>query len=732
MVIKGVVDNIIFRDPEGKTGYTIAKIVYDAIDRKDMDIVALGYFPSIAVGEFIKMTGEYVHNNIHGRQFKVLKHHKVVPTDSYKTAKLLSGGLFKGVGPFTAGRIVKMFGDQTMEVLESRSVKILDVSGVGMKTAELIWGALDSYKGKLDIIKWMVDYGFSNKMIQRITKWFKDSSITKLREDPYILTYIKGIGFPKADAFAKWVGISGNDPKRIKAGIYYTLINDDEGHTFMPQQKLQSMSSTLLGTVIDEKVYSDALLILVEDKKIKVEHWGVHAIDLFHCESIIADKMITLGQRRTLHDAKQEKKLNLITKEYEKRNKLKLNDMQRHAILRAAIEGISILTGGPGTGKTLTIGGIINYYRTNGMMIRLCAPTGRAAKRMTETIGHEASTIHRLLGFDPEEFGRFKHHEANPLDCDLLIVDETSMVDVRLMRSLLDAVDDTRTTVVLVGDEDQLPSIGPGNVLKDSIASDKIAFTRLTELYRQSASSLIVKNARIVNSGVNELDTGGRGKDFIWHNTVTPRMVVKVVSEFIPQVYGIDPLNTIVLSPIRKAAGDLNVNNLNIMLQEALNPHGTKIPSSKFDLRLNDRVVHNENDYVKEVFNGDVGTIVKIDPKSVTDKGIFYVDYYGRNVAYEITEAREIELARAISIHRSQGGEYEAVVIVLPESYIARKLLSRNLLYTAITRSRKLCILLGKESIVRQAIANNVVAKRNTRLKEWIDARFRRERHKNN
>lgn len=732
--IQGVVDRVVYHNDEN--GYTVAYINYsnDGIDTGNYEETAvIGYFPSIAEGELLKIRGEYVYNTTYGRQLKMKTHYKVIPSDATRTRKLLAGGLFSGIGPYTAGKIVETFGDNTMKVLESRSVKVLDVPGVGTKTAEKIWSALDIYSGKLDIIRWMVDYGFSNAMINKITRWFKDSSITRLRTDPYQLTYISGIGFNKADAFAKWTGIEEDHPTRVIAGAYHLLSNDEHGHTFLPTDELWAQTNALLGTNLEKAQFMKTIIKEAKKEKSKLvaRHHGVHPSDLWYAEEEIAAKLIKLSDKRTLFDEAKETQLQTITKVYEQRHKLNLNDLQKHAVLRAAIEGVSILTGGPGTGKTLTIGAIINYYQKRGMSFKLCAPTGRAAKRMTETIGHEAFTIHRLLEFSPAALGRFTFNEDNQLPIDLVIVDEISMVDVRLMRSLLAAIDPERTSVVFIGDENQLPSIGPGNVLKDMIASDKIAFTRLAELYRQSATSLIVRNAHLVNHGLSKLDSGGRGKDFIWHPDVTPSMVVKTVAEYIPTHYGINTSDVIVLSPIRKAAGELNVNNVNALLQARLNPNGVQVPSSVYDLRIGDKVVHNENDYTKGIggiFNGDIGMITRIEPGSTQDKGMFYVDYYGEEIAYEITEGTKIELARAISIHRSQGGEYDAVVIVLPDTYIARKLLSRNLLYTAITRSRKLCILLGKEEIVKQAIANNVVARRNTWLREQIDYEFRRSR----
>jgi len=733
-IVEAVIDHLIFRNEVN--GYTVANIHYNH-ERKHKEVTAVGYFPSIEEGEFLKMEGDFVYNTTYGKQFKVKNHHKVIPTDATRTRKLLAGGLFKGIGPFVANRIVNQFGDDTMKVIEGRSPKLLDVPGVGQKTADMLYDGVDIYMGKLDIITWMVDYGFSNTMIHRITKWFKDNSISRLKKDPYLLTTIHGIGFPKADAFARWTGIAESDPSRVAAAIYHTLLTA-KGHTYLPQKDLKQASNELLDMEVDDELFKKAIRTLEVDQPriITTSIGGIHVLGTYYAEKYIAKRLIELVSFRRVRDSKGKRELEEFNTDYEQKINVKLNRLQRRAVLRGVVEGASILTGEPGTGKTLTIGAIINAYTRLGKTFVLCAPTGRAAKRMTETFGSDAKTIHRLLEFKPtrgtdDKPGRmFNRDEENPLETDLVVMDEISMVDVPLMQSLLRAIPDG-ASLIMVGDENQLPSIGVGNILGDIIKSDKVPFTRLLELYRQATTSLIVENAHLINRGITNIKSGGRGKDFIWHPDVTSSMVIKTVAEFIPQHYGISPDDVIVLSPIRRAAGDLNVNNLNLMLQARLNPNGLDVPTTRNSLRLGDRVVHNKNDYNKEIFNGDIGTITRVEQGSTLDKGTFYVDYYGEEKSYDLKEADQIELARAISIHRAQGGEYEAVVIVLPDTYVSRMLLSRNLLYTAVTRSRKLCILLGKEYIIHKAINNSVVDKRNTMLDYWMDKehfRLKKER----
>lgn len=728
-VLEVVVDHLVFRND--LNGFTVAEIHYSR-DSQYREATAVGYFPAIAAGEMVKMEGEFVYNSTYGKQFKVAKHWKVIPTDARRIEKLLGGGLFRGVGPVTAKRVVDKFGDDTMEALEKRSPKLLEVKGVGSATAKSIWEDLDAYTGRLDIIAWMTDYGFTNTMIGRITEWFRDSSVDRLKQDPYILTRIQGIGFPKADAFAHWVGVSDKDPKRIAAAMYHVMMNDEQGNTYLTKAQLRQETEGLLGMSIEDDLFESGLKTLRDEKGkvIETKH-GVHMDYIFHAERYIAERTVQLVSDRRVQTPQQKEQLEVYNRAYERQVGVTLNKLQRRAVLRSVVEGASILTGAPGTGKTLTIGAIINAYQSLGQTFRLCAPTGRAAKRMTESFGHDATTIHRLLEWDPGRAtkGVFLRNEDNPLATDLVIVDETSMVDVRLMESLMRAVP-VDCSLVLVGDEHQLPSIGPGNILADVIASNRVPFTRLTELYRQAETSIIVKNAHRVNDGDINLDAGGRGKDFIWHPDVDPKMVVKTVAEFIPKYYGIDSGDVIVLSPIRKAAGELNVNNLNRLLQDRLNPGGLPVPTSKNALRVGDRVVHNENDYIKMVFNGDIGTITRVSPGSKVDQGFFYVDYYGREVSYDLKRADEVELARAISIHRSQGGEYEAVVVVLPDVWVARRLLSRNLLYTAVTRSRKLCILLGKQSVVHKSIRNSSSVRRNTLLEQDLYYFYRRLRRK--
>jgi len=637
--------------------------------------------------------------------------------------KFLSSGLIKGIGVSTAKKIIGKFKEKTLEVLESKPEKLMEIDGIKKKKYEIIKKSLDEYKGAIRVIAFLKKYDVDIKTILRIYDIFRDDAVILIKNNPYLLIEVPGINFITADMIAKNMGIPADSDIRIAAGIKYILQKAlEEGHVFLPMNELILLLSRLLSVdkerlcyIVDKALnqgfIEDVVLVKIKDES------RVYLKSYYFMEKSIAKMLYELNQEKDPIEITMQDIENI-----EKKSGVKLAERQREALLKAAQNRILIITGGPGTGKTTIIKCITEFFKSKKMKVALCAPTGRASKRMAEATSFEAVTIHRLLEYNSETFEGFGKSKENPLEEDVVIVDETSMVDVSLMYHLLSALKkDAR--IILVGDKDQLPSVGPGNVLKDLITSEKIETVFLDQIFRQAKESLITVNAHRINKGLIPF-LNKKDSDFFLLQADTPEEILEKIIELvtvrIPQYGNFDPNEDIqVITPMKKTL--IGVENLNKKLQEVLNP-GTKdkkeLVYNGLVFRENDKVMQIKNNYQKEVFNGDVGRIVKI--KNHNEIIVAYQDVYGlREVTYREKEKEEITLAYALSVHKSQGSEYP--VVVMPISFAHYPMLDRNLLYTAITRAKKLMVLIGTKQALFYAIKNIKKIKRNTGLKDFLE-----------
>jgi exodeoxyribonuclease V alpha subunit len=717
--IKGQIERITYYNEEN--GYTIAKV--KAVGRHEL-VTVVGNLLSVNPGEVLKLQGEWHFHPKFGEQFKIVSYESVVPASVKGIEKYLGSGLIKGIGPVIAKRLVSQFGLETLNIIETDIQKLHDVEGIGDKRIQMIRKAWDDQKEIREVMLFLQDYGVSPAYGAKIFKKYGKKSIEVVRENPYKLaTDIFGIGFITADKIAEKLGISKDSQIRAEAGILYVLHQlSDDGHVYYPYGHLIEECKQILNVDKDTIVKAFGTIsldnkIIIEDlnKEELIENNKAVYLSRFYVSEVgIANKLkILIEGPKTLRFFDKDQVIEWVQGEL----RIALAENQKQAVREAIDKKIMVITGGPGTGKTTIINSIIRIYKKAGQRVLLAAPTGRAAKRMTEATGHEAKTIHRLLEFSPKE-SRFKKDENNPLESDLIVIDETSMVDTVLMYHFLKAVP-RETTLILVGDVDQLPSVGAGNVLKDIIDSACIPTVRLTEIFRQAKESLIVVNAHRVNSG--EMPAFSYHKDhpqdFYFFAVEEPEEALAKIIELckakIPEKFGYDPLNDIqVLTPMHR--GVAGASNLNAELQKQLNPSQDELIRNGKLLRTGDKVMQIRNNYDKDIFNGDIGRIIRIDRE---DQEII-VDYDGRPVSYEYSELDEIVMAYAVSVHKSQGSEYPVVIMpILTQHYM---LLQRNLLYTGITRGKKLVILVGTKKAVAIAIKNNKQQKRYTLLKERL------------
>jgi exodeoxyribonuclease V alpha subunit len=715
--LSGQIERITYTNEEN--GYTIARVkVYG---QRDL-VTVVGYLMSPTPGEILSMRGEWVNHPKFGEQFKVVEYKTAVPATVFGIQKYLGSGLIKGLGPVIAGRIVKKFGEKTLDVIENNIEKLAMVEGIGEKRIAMIQNAWDEQKEIRDVMLFLQSHGVSSGYATKIFKQYKNRSIAVVTENPYRLAMdIFGIGFVIADSIAEKLGVPKDSPLRVEAGILYVLHQlSDEGHVFYPYEYLVNKSRETLGVERDAIV--NALGGLAVNKKIVLEdlnesidefkenNKGVFLAKFHLCETSIATRLKTLSVApKSIRSVNAESALEWVQKQLD----IRLAENQANAIRCALENKIMVITGGPGTGKTTIINAILKIFSKLDVKTLLAAPTGRAAKRMSEATGHEAKTIHRLLEFSFTK-GGFQKNEEKPLDCDLLILDEVSMIDTVLMHHLTKAIP-TFATVILVGDVNQLPSVGAGNVLNDIIASGAMPVVELKEIFRQARESLIIVNAHKINNGIlPAFEDDVPDSDFYFIQQEDPEKVLEIILELtkerIPNRFGLDPVDDIqVLTPMHK--GVVGAGNLNTELQKSLNPSQVEIARGSRNFRINDKVMQIRNNYDKEVFNGDIGRIVDILP----DENEITVLFDGRKVAYEFYELDELILAYAVSVHKSQGSEYPAVVIpVLPQHYI---LLQRNLIYTAVTRGRNLVVMVGTRKALAMGINNNKTQKRFTHLR---------------
>jgi exodeoxyribonuclease V alpha subunit len=706
-------------------GYTIAK----AKAKGYPDLVTIvGHFMAPRPGEVVKMTGEWTNHPKYGDQFKVVRYRTEIPATVYGIQKYLGSGLVKGIGPVMAKRIVARFGEQTLDIIEKNVQALEEVDGIGVKRIEMIRVAWEAQKEVRDIMIFLQSHGVSTAFAARIYRFYGTGAIEVLQQNPYRLaTDVYGIGFLSADRIAEQLGFSKDNPLRAEAGILYVLHHlADAGHVYYPFGLLIETCVEILS--VESAVVETALWTIASQERIVIDEFGddsgkigkdlrgVYLLKHHVAETAIASRLRALVAVRDENRADPERALEWV----QKRLSITLAKSQVEAVKCALKNKVMILTGGPGTGKTTIINAILMVFNRMGVRTLAAAPTGRAAKRMQEATGHVAKTIHRLLEYSTRK-GGFQRNEADPLKCGLLVVDETSMIDTMLMYHLLKAVP-TGATLILVGDMNQLPSVGPGSVLKDLITSGVLPVIELNEIFRQAKESLIIVNAHRINQGRLPLFRPSQTKleDFYFIEQEDTETVVKTIVELvtnrIPRRFGLDPFEDIqVLTPMHKGA--VGAGNLNGALQEALNPNGEGLLRGNRTFKVRDRVMQIRNNYDKEVFNGDIGRIVRIDQEIQA----VVISFDGREIEYDFSDLDELLLAYAVSVHKSQGSEYPAVVIpLLLQHYM---LLQRNLIYTAVTRGRRLVVMIGTRRALAMGVRNDKTDQRYTGLMQRLRGR---------
>jgi exodeoxyribonuclease V alpha subunit len=683
-------------------------------------ITIIGHAAIISPGEWITASGDWVNDHTHGQQFKARFMRTSAPASIDGIEKYLGSGMIRGIGPVYARKMVRAFGEKVFDVIEAEPDRLREVTGIGAVRAKRITDAWAEQKIVREIMVFLHSNGVGTARAVRIFKTYGSDAVQVMTENPYRLARdIRGIGFKTADAIAMKLGIEKTAMIRVRAGISYALTEAmDDGHCGLPTEELGPLAVELL-EVPKELVKTALDLELAEGAVMSAtvgETACVFLAGLYRAEKVIAERLLKiLDGKLPWPYIDPDKALPWV----EQKTGLSLAESQVGAIRLALISKVLVITGGPGVGKTTIVNSILRILAAKGVNLLLCAPTGRAAKRMTEATGFEAKTIHRLLEVDPKG-GGFKRNADNPLDCDLLVVDETSMVDIMLMQALVKAVPDD-AALLIVGDIDQLPSVGPGQVLADVISSGAVPVVRLTEVFRQAAQSRIISSAHRINRGaMPDLARPEGDSDFYFvpaedPESAVPR-IVELVKTRIPARFGLDPIRDIqVLCPMNR--GGVGARSLNIELQKALNPAAErKVERFGWTFAPGDKVMQIENDYDKEVYNGDIGYIDDVDP----DAGELMAGFDGRTVTYGFGELDTLVPAYAATIHKSQGSEYPAVVIpVLTQHYA---MLQRNLLYTGVTRGKRLVVLVGQKKAVAIAVKNVSGRRRWSKLNEWLAA----------
>ena len=712
--LRCVVERITYQNPEN--GYSVMKVKVK--DYSDL-VTLVGNLLEVPVGSVLLCEGEWKVDKRYGNQFVAETWEEVMPATVYGIEKYLGSGLVKGIGPKYAQLIVSKFGLDTIEIIETDIQRLYEVPGIGKKRVEKIHESWEKQKDIKNVMLFLQGYGVSTAYAAKIYRQYGKDSIDTVKGNPYRLADdIWGIGFKTADGIANKMGYENNDPRRCKSGINYTLSElADEGHVYAEQEQLIKSAKELLQA--DEEPIRNAMAEMVQAEELKTDGEAIYLPPFYYSEVGTANRLLALLENKTANLFA--KPLNI--EEISKSTGIEYDEVQIQAIKQAIDSKVMVLTGGPGTGKTTTTQGIIAALKSMGLRILLAAPTGRASKRMSEATGMEAKTIHRLLEYNPKD--GYKRNDENPLEGDALIVDECSMIDIVLMNNLMKAIP-TSMRLVLVGDIDQLPSVGAGNVLRDIIDSERIPVIRLTRIFRQAQSSRIVMSAHAINQGRFPDTSNGKETDFFFMQIEEPEMVaeniVKLVKERLPKAYKQPISNIQVLTPMQR--GVVGASNLNISLQAALNPSQLALNRGGYSFKINDRVMQLRNNYDKEVFNGDLGYVSQVNMEDRT----LQVDFDGKYVEYEVSELDELTLAYATTIHKSQGSEYPIVVMpVLMTHYV---MLQRNLIYTGITRAKKICVLLGTKKALSFAIRNMSVLKRNTKLKERLNPSSEQQEHK--
>lgn len=738
-VIKGYVDHIVFRNEDN--GYTVFNLT-----NEDGELTCVGTFPYINEGELLEVSGEYITHSVYGTQLQVVSHEIKEPEDLMSIERYLGSGAIKGVGAALAARIVRRFKDDTFRIIEEEPERLAEVKGISERKAREIAEQVEEKKDMRKAMIYLQKYGITLSLAAKIYEHYGNSVYRVMEENPYqIADHVPGVGFKTADEIASRIGIHSDSDFRIRSGIFYVLLQAvTEGHIYLPQDELLQKTMILLDVQIKdiERFLQDLSMekkIIVKQHVTENEYGEQREVRVYPAQYYYME----LNTARMLHDLNIKYDVADVTVDHrlcqiEKNAELELDDMQRMAVKAAITNGVLVLTGGPGTGKTTTINAMIHFFESEGLDILLAAPTGRAAKRMSEATGCEAKTIHRLLelAYMPDDDSRMQYgrNEENPLEADVIIIDEMSMVDLPIMHTLLKAIS-VGTRLILVGDKDQLPSVGAGSVLKDLIQSECFAVVKLAKIFRQAEQSDIVVNAHKINRGERVI-LDNKSRDFFFLKRDDANVIISVVLTLIqkklPKYVDADMLDIQVLTPMKK--GLLGVERLNTILQQYLNPPDSKKVEKEHGsrrFRVGDKVMQIKNNYQLEweiatkyglvidsgvgVFNGDIGRVIDINLHTEKMK----VEFEEKKVVeYPFELLEELELAYAITIHKSQGSEYPAVVIPLLQG--PRQLYHRNLIYTAVTRAKKCVTLVGSDVTFQEMIQNSQEQNRYTSLSERI------------
>lgn len=703
--VQGEVERLVYSGDE--TGYTVCRL--RVASQRDL-VTVVGSLPGIQPGERLELSGRWLNHPKYGLQFQVTNYVSHVPATANGIKRYLASNLVKGIGPVMAGRLVDSFGDDTLEVIEESPERLTEVAGIGPGRVRNIKRAWDEQREVREVMVFLQGHGVSSTYATRIYKTYGQDAIGLVKENPYRLARdIRGIGFKTADRIAQDMGIDPHSPFRAQAALEYTLSElADEGHVFAPIDEL--LPACIERVELPEAVLHEAVEALRVMGRVAVEEDAVYLRGYYQAERGVADglkALLAIPSERRDFDADK------AVAWAQERFHLEFTTPQLLAVRMAVTEKVSVITGGPGTGKTTILRAVLSVLQALNVKVMLAAPTGRAAKRLSESTGHDAKTMHRLLDFRPGE-GKFRHDQDYPLATDAVIIDETSMVDTVLAYHLIKAIP-RRASLLLVGDVDQLPSVGPGNVLRDILDSATVPSLVLTDIFRQGERSQIVEQAHRINQGLMPRWPKDllRPSDFYVITVDDPdrasELIVELCSERVPRRFGFDPMEDIqVLCPMNR--GSAGASALNGKLQEALNPTGPAVTRFGRTFRLGDRVLQTVNDYDKNVFNGDLGRVSGLD----LNEGTLIVTYDGEDVSYDFSELDELLPAYATSVHRSQGSEYPAVIVpVLTQHY---PMLQRNLIYTAVTRARKLAILVGSTKALAISVRNQKAVERHTAL----------------
>ncbi len=711
--LRCVVERITYHNEDN--GYTVIRC--SASGYHDL-VTAVGNMAEVHVGSVLDLGGYWKNDSKYGQQFVIQSYEETLPATAHGIEKYLGSGMIRGVGPVFAKRIVRRFGKDTLDILENDPERLMEVRGIGRSRVESIIASWQEQKEVKNIMLFLQSHDVSTTHASKIYKTYGDQSLEVVRENPYRLADdIWGIGFRTADSIAEKLGFGHEQYERLRSGLMYTMNRlADEGHCFSTEEMLLSAGKEQLQ--VEKDILSDALQKMIADDDVKLETFrkddgssgtAIFLPPFFYSETGTARNLFRIGGSEGKNAGYSEGLAEIIGKKYG----IEYDDVQKDAIRTALTSKIMLLTGGPGTGKTTVTQGIIAAFRQKGFRVLLAAPTGRAAKRMSEVTGLEARTIHRLLEYKPPE--GYQKNEESRLTGDVLIVDECSMIDIMLMYNLLKAIPD-EMRLILVGDVDQLPSVGAGNVLRDIIESGAFPVVRLTRIFRQAQKSRIIMNAHRINEGRMPDLSNGTGSDFFYIEEENPDRIPELITGLIktrlPDYYHVASGDIQVLTPMQR--GVIGAENLNRTIQSSVNPDGDGIRRGGYIFRANDKVMQIRNNYDKEVFNGDIGTVVSVDIEYQTLR----VSYDGRSVEYERSDLDELVLAYAVTIHKSQGSEYPIVIMPVMMSHYV--MLQRNLIYTGVTRARKVLVMIGTKKALSYAVRNVTVERRNTLLKQRL------------